>query len=228
MSQTPEWNKDNGGDEDVQMPLGVGESSGATESAGYTDGAKSRIGGSTIALLGAFAAALIALYLLGLQNKPRQADAQRVSNDNQLADAITKMIEEGGVQPKLPGVFDNDIVRLYRILTARPVSVNTDLPRNPFALDVKPVEIGGTAPPPLPLDDPEAPILLQVAHEFENLRLQTVIMGKNPVAMINNSIVAVGARTSDHLTVAEIQSDHVVLAYKQNKFSLKLNSGGKP
>src|SRR4051794_27655964 len=77
----PSWKEESAGD-DVQMPLGVGAEPAQAEE--YSGKSRPRPNGSTVALIGAFAVALAALYLLGLQNKPRSASAEEMAHAKQI------------------------------------------------------------------------------------------------------------------------------------------------
>ena len=71
MSQ-PEWKNDT----PEEMPPMDG-AEGATEE--YAEIKRPKVNTSTLALIAAFSAGLIVLYLLGLQNKPRTASADETA-----------------------------------------------------------------------------------------------------------------------------------------------------
>ena len=68
---------DNIGEEEAQMPLGVGDESPADE---YVEKRRSMPNTSTLSLVAAFAAAIVVLYLLGLLNKPRTFTADEMKH----------------------------------------------------------------------------------------------------------------------------------------------------
>jgi hypothetical protein len=61
-----------------------------------------------------------------------------------------------------------------------------------------------------------------MAREFSGLKLQMVVLNQVPTALINGRIVQPGTQLQ-HLTVAEIQSDRVVLSWQESKFELRVS-----
>src|SRR4051812_17242108 len=86
---TQSWKEESVGD-DVQMPLGSGADAAPVEE--YSGKPKVRPNGSTVALIGAFGVALVALYVLGLQNKPRSASAEEMAHTKQLEETWSRAL----------------------------------------------------------------------------------------------------------------------------------------
>lgn len=215
---TEEWNKNNdAGDDDVQIPLGTGAGESAGSDAGYTDGIKPKINNSTLALFAAFAAALIVLYLLGLQNKPRPAGAQQQDATN----LVGKYINSHGEGTTLPG---DDIAKLRQTIdkSLDNATPSSPLAGNPFAQAPVRVDSG---PAPVAAN----PDARDVAVEFSTLNVQTIMFGRTPMAMINGQLVTPGTQLGSFL-VSEIQPNAVLLKYKDASYKLELNvpTKGRP
>ena len=230
MTQT-NWNAGGGADEDVQMPLGTGGDSGVGE---YTPmESKPKIGGSTLALIGAFGLALALLYGLGVHGKPRKASAESLAHQQQVQSAITELLEKNGKAQQIKGLF-RDTDRLVAMFYSYLGTNNTDrraLPHDPFANDeshaslVRATSVN-EARDLVAENAAAAEKLRKVAETFDTLRLQSVMLGKVPVAMISNQMVTIGAKVGE-FTVADIQPKRVILTYIAGKDELKLaRSGG--
>ena len=215
MSQ--EWNQDSAGDDDVQMPLGTGESSGGSEVA-MTDGAaRSRFNTSTIALFAAFAAALVVLYLLGLGNKPRSASADQLRLQNDLEEKMSEIIKKNDlnlIDVKLHStreVLEAFIKQFERIQSV------TELPMNPFMTEVRATTVSPTQITTIvPSSDPE--VLRKIALEFNGLKLQSVMTNnQKPVAMINNQIVPLRGKIGS-FTATAIQTNSVTLSFEDPNY----------
>jgi hypothetical protein len=73
------------------------------------------------------------------------------------------------------------------------------------------------------------PELKEVAKEYAGLRLQMVMMGNPPAAMINSNMTRIGAQFK-YLKVTDIQADRVLLTYESKsgqKRVFALTVGGK-
>ena len=68
---TQQWNQP--ADDEAQMPLGTAGEAAPEADARAPD--KKKISGPTFILFGAFASALLVIYLLGMQNGPPKASA---------------------------------------------------------------------------------------------------------------------------------------------------------
>lgn len=225
MSQ--EWNKNEaGGEEDVQMPLGVGGESTGEESFG--EPAKPKMNNSTMILFGAFAVALAALYLLGLQNKPRAASAEQVAREQEVSKSIEAIIQSRDSGAKLKNLVNGEIPRLVKILRDYLSTTPNDslqLAANPFEREMPraPVEHTGMIETVLPQGVQEQAEMREVAAEFGKLKLQSIMIGARPAALISSKLVTPGAKLGK-LTVSDIQANRVLLSFKQNTFELKLNA----
>ncbi len=222
MSQ--QWkNSETGGDDDVQVPLGTGE--GAAPEDVYVE-KKPRMNSSTLTLFVAFAAALVALYLLGLQNKPRHANAEKIKAQEATSIRIDELSQQWGESAT---GLQGDIQRLVSILTkylGTRQEESLDIGGNPFEREVAQSPFAGTttAAPIIPTNTQDAAELRLVAETFNSLKLQSVIIGPTPVAMVNNGkgtvMISAGAKIGK-LVVTSIQADRVLMKYKENVFELK-------
>ncbi len=230
MSQ--EWKEPAVGD-DVQMPLGTGEAAPAED---YTP-PKARMNTSTVALVAAFAAALVVLYFLGLQNKPRPASAEAIIRAQETDARIKAWTENKAGQKAVNGLLTEG-ERLIGVLKAHFEEKLSaiDLTGNPFERVLAKV-VPPPPPPPggetttKPSDPGEDPLVvkewLDVAKDFGGLKLQMIILGRPTAALVNNQMVAVGTRFK-YLTVTDIQADRVILGYKDKTFELKVGGPSKP
>jgi hypothetical protein len=231
MSQ--QWNANNPApEEEVQMPLGAGEQGApAEEFAGSGSASRLKVNTSTIALIAAFAAALVVLYLLGLQNKPRAASAQEQKHAQELEEKINHMLNSKQDQQKV-GDFLRDTPKLLERLNNYFDSGATtqDLPGNPFEHEsARPAETAPGAKPLIthPGDDPEKTRrLLAISEELGALKVTAIFVGNPSAALINNHMVTVGS-SFKYLKVTSIQSDRVLLSADGDTYELKV-AGQQP
>jgi len=218
MSQE-EWNKN--AEDDVQMPLGVG--GGETPVEEYSESGSSsggtKVNTSTLALIAAFAAGLIVLYLLGLQNKPRVASADESERNKETEQRLKVFLADSGNQAQLNDLFHGNTSKLAEILTKyfdRPPT-STEMLHNPFDTDSQPSS--GPTVSVVPDDAKEAAELRAAADEFSKIKLQMVMVGNPSTAVINNKIMQPGQKL-EHLIILDIKPDGVILMFKDKKFKL--------
>jgi hypothetical protein len=230
------WKSDAGAEEDVQRPLNMGTTDTDTGDSPYIDEPRAKMNHSTMALVAAFIAALSVLYLLGLHNKPKSASAEDLAHDSKVKSAISDMLEKNGKSvgaDQIQNLFkDTDkLVQMFYHYLGSQASKSADLPGNPFAQ-----EYGDTGPVAateavhyVNSNAAEAEALRRIAETFNKLKLQSVLIGKTSMAMIDNHLVQVGNKIGE-LTVTSIEPDRVLLNYGSNTFELKVNqhSGEKP
>ena len=219
MSQ--QWNS--GGD-DVQMPLGVGVDSAGD--GGFSEPSKPKMNTATLALVASFAAALVVIYLLGLQNKPRAASAEQTAKEQQVSAAITELLERNGKAEEIKSLFSDtkSLVQMFYSYLGSQSGTPPELPHDPFAAESTQVASAlDSGPVVIPVNYAEAEKMRKVAETFGGLKLQSVMLSRtNSMAMINNKLVGVGSKLGD-LTITEIESTRVLLTYGAQKFVLKLS-----
>lgn len=214
------WNVN---DDEAQVPLGVGgDNAAAEETFGES---KPKISGSTAALFASFAAAVLVIWLLGMQGKPREASAEAVSRDAQIDSALAELIakKNGGNIDNLFKDTDKLVAMFYNYLNSTDTTLS--LPTNPFEYEGPRSITSGTKMenlPVAPTNTAELEKFRRVAETFNGLKLQSVMIGRSSMAMINNRLVGVGARFGE-LTVSEIDAGRVILTCDNHKFELKLN-----
>lgn len=218
MSQN-NWNVN---DDEAQVPLGVGGDNAAVEE---TFGeSKPKISGSTAALFASFAAAVLVIWLLGMQGKPRAASAEAVNRDAQIDSALAELIakKNGGNIDNLFKDTDKLVAMFYNYLSSTDTTLT--LPTNPFEHEAPRVASSTKIEhlPVAPTNTAELEKFRRVAETFNGLKLQSVMIGRSSMAMINNRLVGVGARFGE-LTVSEIEAGRVILTCDNHKFELKLN-----
>ncbi len=204
------------------MPLGVG--SGEEQEFSAPERSKPKLNGPTFILFGAFAAALVVIYLLGMQNKPRVASAEQMAHEQEVQSAIQELMAKNGKSGDFHGLFqDTDkLVKMFYSYLGSERQPTPELPHDPFANDeVREVTVATNDVVVPPTNTLEAEKLRKVAATFAALKLQSVMLGHVSVAMINNRMVTVGAKIDD-LTVSAIEADRVLFNYGNNKFELKL------
>lgn len=232
MSQ--QWKVNEGGDEDVQMPLGAGGGAEAPAEE-YSASRKPKINGSTIALVVAFAAGLVVLYFLGLGNKPRAATAEQVQQQQLVSNKIEALLGDKNKVNEF-GKFLDDSARLVDRLKQYFASISIpELNVNPFERDMprtEAVAIKDPFPkqPDIITEDPVAAREMREAGAyFATLKLQMTMMGSPSVAMINNSMCTPGTKLK-MFTITEIKPDCVILTFKEQTYTLASATpgGGKP
>ncbi len=119
-------------DEDVQVPLGVGEEGAARETA-FVEPRKSVVNAATLALVGVFLGSLAMIYLLGLQNRPRSAAAQG-GGTGATDSAIAELLSKAGKAGDIKSVFQNtdQLVQIFYNYPGYSAAEPSDLPGNPF------------------------------------------------------------------------------------------------
>jgi hypothetical protein len=221
MSQQQQWNQS--GEEDVQMPLGVGD---APQESSEPQG-KPKINAPTLVLFGAFATALLIMYLVGMQGKPRAASAEQIAHQQEMQSAITELLEKNGKTDQLEGIFkDTDkLVKMFYSYLDGDAAAVPELSHDPFANDEPRTTISpaGEAVQIVSSNAADAEKLRRVAETFSSLKLQTIMLGKPSMAVINNRMVQVGMKIGD-LSVTAIEPSRVLLAYGDSKFELTLDN----
>jgi hypothetical protein len=212
-------------EDDAQIP-GASAETAAPED--YVE-SKPRVNNSTVALIGAFAAALIVLYLLGLQNKPRAAVAD--THEIELTARIDKILGSNNEQVKMGNFFDASsrlVAKLQNRFDDRALAV--EIEGNPFEHVIPkpappPVSTAPDLTPRGPVEDPaikaaRAALLRQVAADYDSLRLDAIMLGPRPVALIKGRSVTIGDQLG-HLTVKDIQQGQVLLTFEDQTFRLE-------
>jgi len=211
MSQ--QFHQEDTGDEEAQMPLGTGGESTPAEE--YTE-SKPKVNNSTVALIGSFAAALVVLYLLGLQNKPRMASAEQLARDEELNTRIRTLLGDKDDQGKLNKFFDQSSRLLAQLQERFERRANeVEFGANPFEQMVaRPMPVGDTSPAVIMVkEDPvKAAQFRKLAEEFDKLKLDGVMMGSSPTALINKQMLTVGMKIGT-FTIKQIKDGEVLLGY---------------
>lgn len=219
--QQQQWNQPS--EEEAQVPLGAGGDA-AAESPPASD-RKPKVSGPTLVLFGAFASALVIIYLVGMQNKPRAASAAQANSDPMRNSAITELLQKKGKAEELQGLFSDTrkLVKLFYSVGNQHAAV-PHLSHDPFGEDDAPVVVR-TANMQTPVvvnsqNSAELEELRKCAEEFKTLKLQSVMSGNVSVAVINNRMVQVG-NTIGEFTVKAIEPTRVLLSHGKNIFELK-------
>lgn len=220
MSSAQPWKMDEEGSGDEQMPLGVSSDAGEES---YAAESKPKVNTSTLALFAAFAAALVVLYLLGLQNKPRTATAEELQRQQRVGTAIDEMLQHTEKGARIGNLLENTsrLVQLLLGALGNKGPENSDLPGNPFERAMVEQVVTGGVEQVLPPDIGEQERLRRMAEDFGKLKLQMVMMGSTPTAMINNQLVTPGAKVGEFFTVSGISPSQVVLSDGKRSFVLK-------
>ena len=104
-----EWSNDSG--DDVQMPLGVGDA--PVEELELPS--KPKVNALTLLLFAAFATALLVIYLVGSQTRPKTASAEQIAHQQEVQSAITELLQKNGKSEQLKGILkDTDkLVKMF-------------------------------------------------------------------------------------------------------------------
>lgn len=155
---------------------------------------------------------------------PCAASAQQVAHDQEVQSAIQELLTKNGKASELKGLFENTdkfVKMCYSYLDGQK-EPTPELPHDPFANeDTKAVVVAADDSVIIPTNTVDAEKLRKVAETFGSLKLQSVMVGRTSVAMINNRMLTVGAKIGE-LTVTGIEPNRVLMNYGQNKFELKL------
>lgn len=212
-------------EDDVQMPLGVGGSDSGGE-LDFAETKKTQISSTAMLLIGVFVAGLALIYLLGLQNKPRAAQAGGAA-EAQVNSAIEELLSKAGRQDELKKLFtDTDqLVQMFYHYPAAPSVEFRQLPGNLFEYEttkssdpiVSVVTNGNAA---------EQERLRKLAESFAALKLQSIMVSRDGnLAMINNKLLKAGAHIGE-FTIVDIEPQRVLLTHGTSKFELKLARAG--
>jgi len=215
---TEQWKSND--DDDVTIPLGAGGEH-ASDNEGYVASEKKhRMSSATMALVGVFAAGLAMVYLLGLQNKPRKADASQQAKEKHVSTAIQELLTKQGKADQMKNLLkDTDrLVKLFDTAQGTQHLQAEALPTNPFKEPV----VAAAQPTVAPVHVDDQARWRKAAETFATLRLQSVILGRENMAMINNQLVSTGAKLGP-FTVQAIEAQRVVLALDGREFELKMS-----
>jgi hypothetical protein len=205
-------------EDDVQMPLGVGGDAAPAEE--YVESKGPRFNTSTLALVASFAAALAVLYFLGLQNKPRAASATEVQHSTEVDKKIDEMIgskaERANYEDLVRGTRSL-VDKLQKYFDERMGAV--DLNGNPFEKKTEvvlrpPVDNTGVVIGPSPDDIKNAADAAEWrkrAEEFGTYKLNLILLGATPKALINGKMVGIGDKLGSFSLMA-INEDAVTLS----------------
>jgi hypothetical protein len=208
MTQS-EWNNNNA--EDV--------GAGGTAEPLPEERLRSKFNTSTLTLVASFIAAVAVLYFLGLQSKPRVATAIDLQRQKDLEEQFQKAIKDitaspSGTQPgEKAGLAD--VLNGY--LHGRPTVA--DMSDNPFLRDLpkkpdEPVVVNTNEPPQIVPEVKSDPNVRLAFQEFQSLRLQVVMGGAHPSALVNNIVVEPGTKLK-YLVVDEIKPQSVMFKYTE-------------
>ena len=224
---TQQFNPESLDNDEAQVPLNTGVDAAAPDD--YAP-AKPRVNNSTVALFGAFAVALVVLYLLGLQNQPRAASAERVIKDTDVAKAIDKLIGSQKEQKDVGDFLDasNRLVsRLQNYFEKNNSFAETrgnpfqqDLPAPPLVDHTPAVAAPVTQDPAQAARAAHTALLRQVAADFDALKLDGIMLGSHPIALINKHSVSIGDQLG-YLTVKDIKEGSVLLSFEDQTFNLQ-------
>jgi len=205
------------------MPLGIGDAPQETSE----PESKPKVNAPTLMLFGAFATALLIIYLVGMQSKPRGASAEQIAHQQEVQSAITELLQKNGKAEQLEGIFkDTDkLVKMFYSYLDGDVSAVPELSHDPFANEEMHTTVtpAGEAVQIVSNNSQDAEKIRRVAETFNGLKLQTIMLGKPSIAVINNRMVQVGTKIGD-LTVTAIEPSRVLMAYGANKFELTLDN----
>lgn len=203
------------------MPLGVGGEGDAD----YTGGnSKPKVNGPTVVLFAAFAAGLLVIYLLGMQSKPRAASADQLAHEAQVKSAIASLLGKNGKADQIDSLFrDTDkLMKMFHAYFGGEGTSAPELEHDPFANDDASRTPTAEATQIVSTGGANAAELKKVADTFATLKLQSVFLSKNPIAMVNNRMLTIGAKYGE-LTVTKIEASRVVFKYADTEYQLKLS-----
>jgi hypothetical protein len=122
-----------------------------------------------------------------------------------MVDMLTAYLNRKTETPDLPvNIFEREQPKKTQVVTTGPAQV---------VIDIKPT---GASPEEIKA----AEELRAAAQEFSGLRLQLLMLGPSPSAIVNDKIVQPGTRFN-LLQVDQITSEGVILSFKDQKYSLK-------
>jgi hypothetical protein len=153
-----------------------------------------------------------------MQSKPRAASADQLAHEAQVKSAIADLLGKNGKADQLDSLFrDTDkLMKMFHAYFGGETQEAPGLALDPFSTDEK-AEVAG----PAIMTNVSDEKLKKVAETFATLKLQSVMLGRTPIAMVNNRMLTVNARIGD-LTVASIEANRVIFKYGENRFELKL------
>ena len=217
------------------------EEAGAEENTARKPTAQTRSGGTSYkaqmlrsnVIMGLlFAAAGGGLYFLSLQSSPAEASAEQRMLESTVDSALMRLREAPEDGGGYSGRITQDLLEGFsdRIIACQ-VPLKS-LEKNPFAFvapEGQTKAVVKTAPKRTkkPEKTPEQISREQAMARLEKLHLQSVMMGRDGggVAVISNNLLSVGQRI-DGFTVERIDSNSVVLSWRSEKFTLRMELSG--
>ena len=176
----------------------------------------------SLVLLGVYATGFAALYVLGHSGGPKSAKGEQNLVYAKVDAALNQMDAqpasgELNQQTDAKAIVDN----FYTAARLRQVD-RSRLARNPFVFKDKPPE---TQPVVVPKEvDPKdsVPSELKAAMAaVKTLKLQSVLVGKSPAALVSNNLVSTGQNIKGW-TVTRISPGEVELTWRDQKHVLEL------
>jgi hypothetical protein len=176
----------------------------------------------SLVLLGIYATGFATLYLLGHSGGPKAAKGEQ----NVVCAKVDAALDLMDAQPNAGELNHQTNAKaivddFYTAAKQRQVDRNR-LVRNPFVFKEKVPE---TAPVVMPKEvEPKdsVPAELKAAMEaVKTLRLQSVLIGKCPAALVSNNLVTTGQNIKGW-TVSKIAPREVELTWKDQKYVLEL------
>lgn len=177
----------------------------------------------SLVLLAVYATGFTALYVLGHGGGPKSAKGEQ----NQVYAKVDAALNQMDAQPAsgelnqqtdAKAIVDN----FYTAARLRQVD-RSRLVRNPFVFKDKPAETQPVVVVPKQVDPKDSvPSELKAAiAAVKTLKLQSVLVGKSPAALVSNNLVATGQNIKGW-TVTRISPGEVELTWRDQKYVLEL------
>ena len=229
----PDQSEDQPKTKSMSAIMGEGESFPDADETFGLDGSKKRsklLSHSTVLVFLLVGIAIAVIYVMRLS----QGEIESAPGSKEAADRIDAWIKSAtgpgtasAGTPDIDSLFgnvDEILTKFSSDQTGNQVPIEY-LQRNPFVLANAPSSGGEPVALPGPAVDHEAnrrqERLEELQGELANLELQTVIIGRMPVAVINNDLIREGHKIGA-FRIQKIQQRSVVLTAEGEVFSLEL------
>jgi len=176
----------------------------------------------SLVLLGIYATGFAALYVLGHSGGPKAAKGEQNLVYAKVDAALNLMDAQPGAgeldqRTNAKAIVDD----FYTAAKQRQVD-RSRLSRNPFVFKEKVVEAAPVVVPKEVEPKDSAPAELKAALEaVKTLKLQSVLIGRYPAALVSNNLVSTGQNIKGW-TVSKISPQEVELTWRDRKHVLEL------
>ena len=192
---------------------------GETDSLDVAPGASTQR--SALALLVACGVAVVAIYLLGLQHRPKESSAEELAADARLELALAKLLAERSGGQKMDKASTSELLveTFYDHPAGQQVSLS-ELACSPFSMPVDPMLQSNAEQQQ---SQYETTRMQKLREQASQMTLQSIVTSdQGSQCMIDGEVLSMGDGVDDTFVVVSIDKDGVVIAADRHSFLLQM------